>query len=120
VTTEAHPTICQHQSEVQLLVQFSLARSHRASIASTMSSKMLVDEKMAACQAECGDTSPYRDVELHPIPREEAVALVQRSNAGYIDIILEEFADMGRSLRAGLRRMRRPAAASDTEVTHAQ
>jgi hypothetical protein len=95
---------CQHQRDVELLTQLSLSR-HRASTASVVSTKMLTDETMAACKAACGDASPYRNVELHPIPRREAVSLIQRSNAGAVDVLLEEFADVARAVRAGVRRL---------------
>lgn len=111
-------TTCQHQRDVELLIQLGLAHRRR-SLASVTSSKMLADERMAACQAACGDASPYRDVELHPIPQDDAVALIERSRAGYPDVLLAEFADIGRSLRATARRIlrRTNAAATDTEVT---
>ncbi|GAA1983477.1 hypothetical protein [Amycolatopsis minnesotensis] len=110
-------TTCQHQHDIELLVQLSLSRRH-ASTASVVVSKRLADEKMAACKAECGDASPYRDVELHPISRKDAVALVKRSHYGYLDAVVDEFADIGRALRAGIRRILRRSAATDTEVTH--
>lgn len=75
--TTAHPATCQHQRDVEWLVQLGLARSHRASMASLMSSKMLADEKVAACQAECGDASPFRDVELNPIDTKAAAAALE-------------------------------------------
>ncbi|MEU4807418.1 hypothetical protein [Actinosynnema sp. NPDC023587] len=103
-TAETRSTACQHQREMQLLVQLSLTRRH-GSTASAISSKMLADEKMAACQVECGDASPYRDVELHPISRQEAVALLEPT--GYLDIIISEFADMARTAWHGIRRLAR-------------
>jgi hypothetical protein len=103
--------ICQHQRDVEMITRISLSRV-RPSTASVVSSKMLADETMAACKAACGDVSPYRDVELHPIPHGEAVSLIQRSNAGAIDILLEEFADVARAVRAGVRRLARRLAAS--------
>lgn len=113
-------TPCQHQRDVERLVQLSLARP-RSSTADVVSSKMLADETMAACQVACGAVSPYHDVELHPILRAEAAALVERGHAGHLDILIEEFADLGRSLRAGVRRLlRRPGTVTDTGVTHAQ
>lgn len=109
MTTEAQPSTCQHQREVELLTQLALARYPQAGTASVLASKMATDEKMAACQAECGDASPYRDVELHPIAREDAVALVERSHYGYFDVLVEVFGDIGRSMRDGIRRVfRRP------------
>lgn len=65
--------ICQHQRDVERLVQLSLARP-RSSTASVFSSKMLADEKMLACKAECGDASAFRDVEVHPIDAKAAAA----------------------------------------------
>lgn len=94
---------CQHERDVQLLTQRSTAALRHGRTAGTLSATMLADETKARCQTECGDTSPYRHVELHPISHADAADLLRPT--GYIDILLEEFADMGRSLRAGLRRV---------------
>jgi hypothetical protein len=102
-TTKKQQAACEHQAHVQLVTTVALARGPRSTVASTVVAKRDVDETMAPCQAECGDASPFRDVEIHPIPREEAVAMVGRPTS-YVDIMLEGFADVARSVRSGVRR----------------
>ena len=76
MTAPGYPATCQHQRDVDLLARRSLAR-HRPSSASIFSATILIDERKAACQAECGAASPWHDVELCPVDRAAAAAVLE-------------------------------------------
>lgn len=99
-------TICQHQLDVEQINQLSLSRGRR-DIAELTALTMCADEVKSACQTDCDDASPYRDAVLRPISHAEAVELIGRSNTGVLDEIIKDFADLGRSLRVAVRRLRR-------------
>lgn len=95
------PHTCHHERELQILVHRSTLAMRRGSTAGTLSTKMLANEKMAACQVECGDTSPYRDVELEPMSQDAAAAQLCPDSG--IDVLLDTVTGLARSLRGRLR-----------------
>jgi hypothetical protein len=103
MTTTNEPQKCQHVRDLESLIQFGLARGPRASTASMLAATVGIDEKKLACQAECGDRSPYHGVKINPTTREDAIAVLNRPT-GYIDVMLEGCASAVRSVCSGVRR----------------
>jgi hypothetical protein len=98
MNTDQSTTTCTHERQIQLLVGRSDAALRRGGTAGVLAAKMTGDEAMAACQAECGDASPYAGVELRPTTPADAAAMMRPYS------IVEEFADMGSTVWRGARR----------------
>lgn len=91
---------CEHVQRMDYLVLLS---SRHTSVAGTAADILLANEAMAECRTECGDQSPYRNVE--PLP--EPLPLVHYSAW---EEFWEPWVELGRGVRAlaraGLTRLR--------------
>lgn len=90
---------CQHQHDVDFLLQLNAARPN-PSTAEVVGVKQLVDRKKVSCQQECGEQSPYHDVDVDLTSHEDAAALLRHEN-----VLLETFSELGRDVRSKLKRL---------------
>lgn len=94
---------CKHVEAVELLTYRSNAALRHGSTVGVVSAKVLGDEQMLACQAECGAASPWHGKVIEPTPREQAVALLRTPSI--FEMLGDDFREIGAAVRSAFRRL---------------